>query len=265
VKDVASLDPEGAVARTHQVLDASSDQYLASFSSQTDLLLSGLGSDPFGTSAPDVNVAGTSLADLYAVSGAENAAQIDQHLLSLAAISLARDDVSLRAIVEGLAAVCSDDSEGPAIDAVLATVIDPTIKKIFDGIVQRKAGGEPRGFAEIKNSSIGKLAQDIAESLNLNDTNPSDLLDLGKMSGLVEKVGGIITQKLNNKELRQEDLMKDAMNMLKQFGDNPLFAQLAKMGEKTQQQSRSSRSKEGSRERLRRKFSERKEREKNTV
>lgn len=74
-------------------------------------------------------------------------------------------------------------------------------------------------------SKIGKLAKDISASIDmskLNISDPSDLLNMEKlMSGnnaglanIIQQVGSTITQKIQSGELKQEDLITDAMAMV---------------------------------------------------
>jgi hypothetical protein len=96
---------------------------------------------------------------------------------------------------------------------------------------------------DIDNTSIGKIAQELANEINLedfgldldnqNNTNPSDLfsnLFSGKNNNLMElitNVGNKIQSKLESGDINEEVLMKEAQDMMKNnplFGNNPLFS-----------------------------------------
>jgi len=88
------------------------------------------------------------------------------------------------------------------------------------------AGGIP-GFDDefFKTSKIGQLAKDISSSIDvskLNISDPSELMNMEKlMSGnntglanIIQQVGATITQKIQTGELKQEELIADAMSMV---------------------------------------------------
>jgi hypothetical protein len=72
-------------------------------------------------------------------------------------------------------------------------------------------------------TKIGALAKDISESININDfqgLQGGDMSALFDGSGasmigsIIQKVGSSITNKIQSGELSQEDLMKEAMNIM---------------------------------------------------
>ena len=79
---------------------------------------------------------------------------------------------------------------------------------------------------QLTNGPIGKLAKDIAENLDLDDiSNPNDILtslckgDMkdNKLMSLMSKVGGELQNKMNNSDINQDDLMKDASSIMNNF------------------------------------------------
>ena len=79
---------------------------------------------------------------------------------------------------------------------------------------------------EITNGPIGKLAKDIANNLDLEKmNNPMELLtslcsgDLknNNLMSLINSVGSELQDKINNNEINQEELMKDASNIMGNF------------------------------------------------
>ena len=110
--------------------------------------------------------------------------------------------------------------------------IDGTMKTMMENLSQHSE--EANGFFEtdeIKNSTLGKFASEMAAdfdpkemfgNMDINDaTNPMDLIKnlmggdgLGNLMGMFNKVGEQIKSKMENNELNQEDLLRDAQNMM---------------------------------------------------
>ena len=85
-------------------------------------------------------------------------------------------------------------------------------------------GSLPRLDSAIENSTIGSIAKEIAESIDLSSMNlndPSDLLSAkngGIIGDLVSKVSSKLQQKFENGSVNQNDLAKEAMSMMSMFG-----------------------------------------------
>jgi hypothetical protein len=96
---------------------------------------------------------------------------------------------------------------------------------------------------DIDNTSIGKIAQELANEINLDDfglnlndsnnANPADLFTNlfsggnNKLMDLITNVGNKIQSKLESGDIDEEVLMKEAQDMMKNnplFGNNPLFS-----------------------------------------
>ena len=89
---------------------------------------------------------------------------------------------------------------------------------------------------QITSGPIGKLAKDIASNINLDDfSNPTELLtslcsgDLknNKLMSLINTVGSELQTKLKTNDINQDDLMKDASNIVQNFSsmfgnENPM-------------------------------------------
>lgn len=94
---------------------------------------------------------------------------------------------------------------------------------------------------DIDNTSIGKIAQELANEINLDDfglnlnnnsSDPSQLFanlfsgNNNKLMDLISNVGNKIQDKLQSGDIDEETLMKEAQSMMKNnplFGNNPLF------------------------------------------
>jgi hypothetical protein len=160
----------------------------------------------------------------------------------------------------------------------------------------------PTEFLEsIENSKIASLAKDIAKEIDISSLNIDKPEDIAKMldfssennflGNIVNKVSSTLTDKINKGELKQEDLMNEAMSMmgmlnggnggaggladmLKGMGglgglgdimNNPMFTEMMKMAKKGKVQTKNSNGQRSSknggsstRDRLRKKLEERK-------
>jgi hypothetical protein len=94
----------------------------------------------------------------------------------------------------------------------------------------------------LQNTKIGELAKEISESIDvskINIENPEDLLNIENMfSGsnnvlgdIIQTVGSKITDKINNGELNQEDLVQEALGMMgnMNMGNNDFMSQMMNM------------------------------------
>lgn len=92
----------------------------------------------------------------------------------------------------------------------------------------------------IKNSQIGKIAEEVSNSINmdemlgdLNDDSDmgevfSKLVTGGGIGKIFEGINKVVTEKVDDNELSKEDLQKEAMDMCENMGQN-LFSQMGNM------------------------------------
>lgn len=92
----------------------------------------------------------------------------------------------------------------------------------------------------IKNSEIGKIAEEVSNSINmdemlgdLNDDSDmgevfSKLVTNGGIGKIFEGINKVVTEKVDENELSKEDLQKEAMEMCENMGQN-LFSQMGNM------------------------------------
>jgi hypothetical protein len=89
-------------------------------------------------------------------------------------------------------------------------------------------GGSGNPFDFMENSKIGQLAKEISSSINLeslNINNPEDITSVeGLFSGnnnaltnIIQQVGSSIASKIQNGDIKQEDLLGEAMGMMQQL------------------------------------------------
>lgn len=209
--------------------------------------------------------------------------------------------------------------KGQDVSSELEDIVDDDVKALLSKIKSfENADGEakledaadalpipPMEFLEsIENSKIASLAKDIAKEIDISSLNiekPEDIAKMLDFSGennflgnIVSKVSSTLTEKIGNGELKQEDLMSEAMSMmgmlnggkggaggladmLKSMGglggmgglgdimNNPMFTEMMKMAKKGKVATKNSNGQRSSkhggsstRDRLRKKLEERK-------
>jgi len=107
------------------------------------------------------------------------------------------------------------------------------LKKIKENINETK---DPMGFDienMLNNSSIGKIAKEISESLNLDDPNTdmSNILEGNTIMNIFNKVNETIKHKIDSGELSDDILKKEATSMYPDMMNNELFKNMANMAE----------------------------------
>jgi len=209
--------------------------------------------------------------------------------------------------------------KGQDVSAELEDIVDDDVKDILakiksfdttDADAKLEDAGDalpipPTEFLEsIENSKIASLAKDIAKEIDISSLNIDKPEDIAKMldfssennflGNIVNKVSSTLTDKISKGELKQEDLMNEAMSMmgmlnggnggaggladmLKGMGglgglgglgdimNNPMFTEMMKMAKKGKVQTKNSNGQRSSknggsstRDRLRKKLEERK-------
>ena len=80
----------------------------------------------------------------------------------------------------------------------------------------------------LENTSIGKIAQEISQELNIDD-NTEDLSQILNPESMMKIFGTITTKMNNNGDISSDTLQNEAMNICSTMKDNPLFSQLMGM------------------------------------
>tara|TARA_Y100000389_G_scaffold202760_1_gene249058 strand:+ start:466 stop:1506 length:1041 start_codon:yes stop_codon:yes gene_type:complete len=117
-------------------------------------------------------------------------------------------------------------------------IVDDDISKVLRKILENRS--EVIQFSEtdvpkrndfpdmdmLKDSKIGNLAKEISESINLSDLNLGNMeegMDIGKLmngenqavlGNIIQTVGTKITEKMQNGELNQDELMSEAFGLM---------------------------------------------------
>ena len=87
------------------------------------------------------------------------------------------------------------------------------------------------GFNNIlENTSIGKIAKEITDELNLgDDSNEADMKELFNPENMMKIFSSINSKITSNDGLNKDDLANEASNICSTMKDNPLFSQLMGM------------------------------------
>ena len=177
----------------------------------------------------------------------------------------------------------------------LDEILDDDLKAILLRITPKLSKNIPSGtenvapdmgsmFGEMaKNSKIASLAKEISEEIDISSINiekPEDIMKLMDFSGdnnvmgnIIKKVSSKISDKINSGDLKQDDLLGEAMNMMSMMGgkggmgglgdmlNNPMIAELMKSMKKGKpmQTRQDVVSKASARDRLRKKLDERRQ------
>jgi len=113
----------------------------------------------------------------------------------------------------------------------------PSVSKLFEGMDEKKFEDS------FLNSSIGNLAKEISEDLDMNDfkgmEDPNDLMknlfggvggENGNLGNIIQKVSSKLQTKLASGQLNEEMLMKEASQMMGML--NPALQSMAGGGGK---------------------------------
>lgn len=180
------------------------------------------------------------------------------YILSLLAHvhSLNPTDVLFDQVVKviGIALQKSKDSVDEEVSDILDDDVRELLLKMFDHSKKLKSGsgvdtttatesetqqGLPDIFSKLENSKICNLAKEISQEIDLSGMDikePADLMKVLDFSGsnnvlgnMIQKVSSKLNDKITSGDLKQEDLLGEAMMMMNMLNDgkNPLFSQLA--------------------------------------
>lgn len=127
---------------------------------------------------------------------------------------------AIKAIQKGEQPPVLMDATSSRLLANIAKVMRPVdASKAIDDDITGKAAADM-----LQNTKIGNIAKEISEELDLSSLNiqkPEDLLSMGSngiLGNIIGKVGSKIHAKIDNGELKHEDLMSEAMSMMSMLG-----------------------------------------------
>lgn len=269
LKDLKEVNDElrKKVKSNYKVVDKSSSEYCTLFSENMLCHLTDFTSESFSEAALSKFVCKeVTLSDV--VQGLDTKSEEEKNIiknylyvLMLFAhmASLEEEDELFKQVVTILTRIQEGDQEG--FETEKDDVIDDDIKSLLEII--RRFGLAPKApklekeddgpadpsslFGMLGNSKIANLAKEISQDIDvssLKTDNPEDLiksmLDFNSgnnvLGNIIQKVSSSLNNKISNGELKQEDLLGEAMSMMNLFGgsgnnplaSNPLFAQMMK-------------------------------------
>lgn len=185
-------------------------------------------------------------------------------------------DVDMKKMFEGLGSQFSNKSFSSFFDGIKEAA--DNFKEKFSDL----SGGMPKMPERLFKGHIARIAQDLAKEFKPEDFGlPAELLESNDTGATFEylqqiftknpdllmrgakKIAARIQEKLQKGEVRREDLVAEAEELMKEFQDNPMFkdifaqlgSQLRGMGEGSNPNSQSERLRQ-TKERLRKKMAE---------
>jgi hypothetical protein len=135
--------------------------------------------------------------------------------------------------VEALLRKLSDIEEGGEVDA--DDVLDDRIAAMLRRLGDNCAGMDedlsnvlkvkPEELAaQMQNSKIASLAQEISKSIDLESVqDPKDLLSGGMLGNMIKTVSETVHKKISDGSLNHEELLSEAFGMMKSLNTNQLF------------------------------------------
>jgi hypothetical protein len=110
-----------------------------------------------------------------------------------------------------------DDRYRIMMKRVADTKIDIDDDSAFGG-----SGDEPINMNMIHNTKIGQLAKDISSQIDVSSINPENIGSMNDlfsgennaMSSIIQQVSAVMSEKMKNGEINQEELMNEALSMM---------------------------------------------------
>ena len=122
------------------------------------------------------------------------------------------------------------------LDKYLEDILDDDLRKLLmkmyadrmavkESVMKLDTDDIDTGLEFLNNTKIGELAKEISSSIDMskmNMENPEDLMNMNNLftgsnnmlGDIIQTVGTKITQKIQNGEINQEELMGEALNMM---------------------------------------------------
>ena len=141
---------------------------------------------------------------------------------------------SLKAILVSVLKIINGNYE---FDDIIDEIFDDDYVKLIKRINENKVEEveddteDPFNISMLQDSKIGKLAQEISANIDvsqLNGTNMNNINDLfsgenNAMSSIIQQVSSVMSTKMQNGEINQEELMGEAMNMMGNLGNDDMM------------------------------------------
>jgi hypothetical protein len=194
---------------------------------------------------------------------------LENYLLTLSCISVIHDNHgSSQKDVDVLLTKLSDIEDGNDVD--IDDILDDNISSMLKRLINNNdtigndaddlskiLNVKPEEFVEkLSNSKIATLAQEISQNIDIgNVENPKDILGGGALGNMIKTVSDTIHKKINDGSLNHEELLGEALGMMKSLNTNSLFKNMNINKNALNQMSRMTDTKSRLREKLKTKVS----------
>ena len=91
-------------------------------------------------------------------------------------------------------------------------------KKLSENINNSNSSFTQESFSELENTSLGNLAKEITDGLDINENNAQDMLKPDNMMNLFQSINSTIQQKVENNEIDMNALFGEATGFMNNNG-----------------------------------------------
>lgn len=171
------------------------------------------------------------------------------YIYSMDELDNSKREILLTKTLRVLENVNNDDITDTDMDEYLEDILDDDVKKVLWKMYENrdivkinkdKMSGNFGDLSYLENTKIGSLAKEISDDIDLSkfqNENIESMLDINNLfSGsnnmlgdIIQSVGTKITNKIQNGELDQNDLVQEAFGIMGNMGDNDLMSQMMNM------------------------------------
>lgn len=300
IKDMKRLSPElkAKVKHIYKVVDKSSDEYISFFCDGMSQYFQNM--EPSNEALQSVCIfKNVSVADVLAHIGEKNVIMTWNYLYVLSALGMLfklvgaepdNEEANTLLFDKVVIAIGIIRGRGTAeAAAVLDDILDDDIRGVLskiekvdeaENVDEAATGGAAaeddvmKMFAGFENSKICNLAKEISSEIDISNVKLDSQEDIMKLmdfsssnnilGNIIGKVSSKMQEKMSKGEMKQEDLIGEAMNMMSMMGgaqgffNNPMMADLMKNMKKGKVNPRTDvMRRESTREKLRKKLEER--------
>lgn len=172
-----------------------------------------------------------------------DAASLENYLITLTCLWLIFDSPSpVQADVEALVSKLQSIECGEEVD--IDDVMDDRVNKLLQRLINNSvdsgvgdgaagSGGAPdlndvlkvkpeEFMASLQDSKIASLAQEISSSINLGD-DPKEVLSGGGIGTMIKTVSDTINRKINDGSLNHQELLSEALGVMKSLNTSKIF------------------------------------------
>lgn len=292
LKDVKNCDDtiKAKVKNHYSVIDKSSQEYISAFTESIKPYYENI--DPSNEDLLNtIVISDVKLNELLDKVGEENITNVWNHIYIMAVFSMIynnaereHNDVLFAAVLNIVSKLSKYEDVSSELNDILDDDIRNTLSKIkyfeketLEDSVQSEMLNM---FSGMENSKICNLAKEISEEIDMSNIKLDSQEDIMKLmdfssnsnilGNIIGKASSKIQDKMSKGELKQEDLLNEAMSMMSMFGNkgmggaaaglfnNPMMADMMKNMKKGKVQPRTDLARrESTREKLRKKLEER--------